>query len=122
MEISTTFVEASTNDIVLDDSKDIRLVSGQEAAANIIRSAILTNKGELKFFQNLGVPYFSTVFLSRKLAPLWVDYVTRRVKEFDFVNDVTKFDYRYDSTDNTMKYEMTVNTIFGILSLTNQEG
>lgn len=117
MELATTYVNPSTNDMELDTNGDIKMVYGIEAASALIRAAIQTNRGELEYFPNLGIPYFTTIFRNRVLAPLWAKAIKDRVMEFDFVKSIDRFTYEFDYERNTVKYEMKLTTDYGKLTI-----
>lgn len=111
-----TIARAANNDIFLF-SGQIAMVDGMFAQAQIIKAAILTVKGELQYDTERGIPYFDTVFKSPNNVYLWRAYVLKRVRQFDWVQDITSFEQEIDYTNHTINYTMTLVTNDGVVTI-----
>lgn len=107
-----------------DHINDIYIVNGQfgiakdkDACGQVISSVIRTVKGELQLDITRGIPYFSTVFTSRRHLQIWANAVRKAVKELTFVKDIVSFEYEINNKENKLTYEMEVSTIYGDVSV-----
>ena len=99
------------NDIRWDyDAGGFALCTGLDAYAQTIEAAIKTVYGEMITKRRYGVPYFSTIFDSRKYVQNWASSVTKVVSELDFITSINSFVYEYDKNRKCMTYKMSVTT------------
>lgn len=103
-----------------DHINDIYIVNGQfgiakdkDACGQVIASVIRTVKGELQLDVARGIPYFTTVFTSRRHLQIWANAVKKAVNELTFVKEIKSFEYEVNDSKNTLYYEMTISTIYG---------
>lgn len=111
-----TLARAANNDIFLFAGQ-LAMVDGMFAQSQIIKAAILTVKGELQFDTEQGIPYFDTVFKNQNNIYLWRAFVIRRVREFDWVKDVTSFEHTVDNENHVINYTMTLVTNDGAVTI-----
>ena len=102
------------NDIFLFAGQ-LAIVSGKFAQAQIAQAAILTVKGELQFDTERGIPYFDSIFRSPKLINVWRAYVMERIRQFEWVNDISSFEASVDFENHIINYTMTLVTSDGIV-------
>ena len=99
------------NDIKWDESTGtLATCSGIEAYAQTIAAVVLTVRGELVTKQEAGIPYFSTIFVSKNYADQWASEVIDAVRALDFVSSIDSFTYEYDEKRKWMTYKMSVTT------------
>jgi len=97
-------------DICLDDSGQLKMLTGREAYAQIISNAIRTVEGEVQSDTSLGIPYMTTVFESPRHLQTWRNTVCLRVKKFPFVLSIDKFETNVDYVKKTLSYTMWIST------------
>lgn len=103
-----TFALNEYNDIYLDGTGQIAMSYGETARAIVLRSAILTAKGELQLDTERGIPYFTTIFDSRTKVKDWAQAVRKTVKSFPWAVSIESFDYEFDGDE--LKYDIVVKT------------
>jgi hypothetical protein len=108
-----------SNDIFLNASGQFQLCDGKLCKAQILEAAILTVLGELQFDVNTGIPYFSTVFENHSKIDLWAKHVSIRVRQFPWVNLISKFTYSFDTERNMLEYTMDVLVDEDIITIGN---
>lgn len=104
-----------TNDIIIGDDGDIKLVSEREAYGTILADAIRTCLKEIQLDDSLGVPYFETVFRSYSSVPIWKMYVSRIVTGFGFVTSINSLDATIDNEKRKLLFSLDVETDKGRL-------
>lgn len=103
-----TFARNSYGDIYLDSSGQIAMCDGKNCHAQVLEAVILTVKGEIQLDQNLGIPYFTTVFESKRYLNDWAMAVRKAITAYDWVVSIDSFDYEFDG--NVLKYSIEVTT------------
>lgn len=98
---------------------DLKTISGKEAYGAIIRSALLTVRGELQLDLAQGIPYFETVFSSIAYENYWKDAVRKRILAFPFVNRIVSFTSNMDTRSRLMSFVIEIDTDDGITTITN---
>lgn len=88
------------------------VVSGADAYAQAVESAVETVRGELPLDTARGIPYFSTVFASRRNVAEWAAAVRAEVKALPFVNGIVSFDY--EMSDGKLSYRLEFSTDEGV--------
>lgn len=116
--MAKTISVGANNDIVLELG-DIKMVGGKEAYGAIIRSALLTVRGELQLDLEQGIPYFETVFSSIAYENYWKDAVRKRILAFPFVNRIVSFTSNMDTRSRLMSFVIAIDTDGGITTITN---
>ena len=106
-----TIARNSKNDIYLSAGQ-LAIVSGKEAQAQIIDAIVKTQKGELIYNTERGIPYFESVFDSRKKIGIWASAVSKAISDCDFVSSIKSFTYAVD-TNNILSYNIEVVTSLG---------
>ena len=106
------------NDIVLELG-NIKMVGGKEAYGDIIRSAILTVRGELQLDLEQGIPYFETVFSSVAYEKYWKDAVRKRILAFPFVRSIISFESNMNTRLRLMTFTIKIETDEGVTTVSN---
>ena len=75
MIYSTIQLNKNTNDLTVDSMGNIAMLSGADAVAQDVASAVKTFQGELFYDTTLGIPYFSQVLGQNYNPPLVKAYV-----------------------------------------------
>ena len=86
-----------------------------DAYAQTLEAVIETMKGELQLDTGAGIPYFETIFDSRRNIDLWAAAVRKAVLAKSFVKSIDDFTYDFNSTTGTLSYELDVTTDLGDL-------
>lgn len=103
----TTIARTSgTHDLYLDSTGQIAIADGIQCYSQTIESAILTVIGEIQLDTKIGIPYFTTIFESKRFLSQWASSVLNRVSEMPFTTIVENFDYEY--INGSLVYNMTV--------------
>lgn len=105
------------NDMCLDDSGQLKMLTGREAYSQTVKNAICTILGEVQSNTSLGVPYFTTVFESPKNLQTWRNSVIARIKEFPFVVAIDKFSIDVNYTTKTLSYTIWISTDLGGITI-----
>lgn len=113
----TTISQSQGNDISLDANGVIALASGRYAYADIIRSTILTMKGELQLDTDAGVPYLETVFNNYGGISQWMNAVRSIVYSYDFVISIVSFNAEVKNKE--IYYELVVQTDEGDITISH---
>ena len=110
-QVLTIATSKDNNDIYLDGNNNIVVAEDKDALSNVIRNVVLTDRGELQFNLNYGIPYFSTIFSSGANLPMWKYYVIDAVSSLDFISGVVNMDYNV--SDGVLSYSITVQSNIG---------
>ncbi len=83
------------NDLYLDDTGQIAMCEGYDFYAQEIESAILTVQGEIQLDVTLGIPYFTTIFDSRRYLSQWSSAVRNRIANIPFRTVMQSFETEF---------------------------
>lgn len=86
-------------------------VDGKEAIAQVVEAILKTQRGELQLDTDRGIPYFETVFTSRRYAPLWASYMEDAIRGCEYVKSLDNFTYAPNG--ETMNYRADFTTVNG---------
>jgi len=114
--VKTLERQGEYNDIAIRN-RDFAFSEGKHAYADIIAAAVLTVRGELIYNIRQGIPYFDTAFLSPIYLASWAADVQKRIKEFDFVEDIKSFEYDFDPDAGKVKYTASIQTDAGLVTV-----
>ena len=98
-------------DLFADSHKNIALVYGKEAYAQIVNAKMRTVLGELPLDVNGGLPYFQTVFKDANLLSIFESEVIKMLSELDFVKEIKSFDCNIE--DGVLYYTTEILTDSG---------
>jgi len=102
-------VIAHRNDIYLVDGQ-FAFVSGYDAKAQTLESVIKTVQGEMQLDNELGAPYFTTVFQDNFHLEMWATAIREMVVGLAFVDSISEFKYEYDFSNRKLTFSLTVVT------------
>lgn len=115
----TVFSQNSSNDIYIDGNGQFAMSKGLEAYKFIIEDAVRTQLGEKQLDENLGVPYFETVFSDKRDVLLWKDKMKNVVMSYDFVLSISNFVVNVDYGKKVLSYRMDITTNAGDLTISS---
>lgn len=119
-EVTGGDVVAHRNDIYLVDGQ-FAFVSGYDAKAQTLESVIKTVRGEVQLDNDLGAPYFTTVFQDNFHLEMWATAIREMVVGLAFVDSISEFKYEYDFHSRKLTFSLTVVTNDGE-KITVEEG
>lgn len=100
-----------TGDLTIDAAGNLSMFSGEQAASEVCRNFALTQKGEMIFKANEGMPFIGGVFDDNDLAQFEAAF-KRRIKQVPFAEaQVIAFDA--EVVENVLNYEAVIQTKFG---------
>lgn len=98
-------------DLTLGADGNLSMLSGEQAASEVCRNFALTQKGEMIFKANEGMPFIGGVFDDNDLAQFEAVF-KRRIKQVPFAEaKVIAFDA--EVVENVLNYEAVIQTKFG---------
>lgn len=109
-----TLKASSTGDIVISN-KQLVMIEGEAAAAQIIKQVIQTQLGEYQYAKTKGVDYFGNAFLGNPNFQLFQKQIRTQVGVLSFVEKITAFEYNLNNS--ILTYSMTVQTIYGTTTI-----
>lgn len=83
------------NDLYLDSTGQIAMCEGYDFYAQEIEAAILTVQGEIQLDVTLGIPYFTTIFDSRRYLSQWSSAVRNRIANMPFRTVMQSFETEF---------------------------
>lgn len=105
-----------------DENNDLYLVNfslaiGEDktAVAQIINNVLRTQKGEVDYDTERGIPYLETVLGDNPDVDLWSSYMVAAINDLEYVNRVVSF--VPDVQDNTLTFTSRVSTIYGDINI-----
>ncbi len=105
------------NDIVLietaNNKKDFKISEDVEALQILVKNVELTNRFELQYNMEKGIPYMQTIFQDSTRVSLWASYVQEAILKVDGIKDISFFDIKYIPEKKTLNFIAGINTIFG---------
>lgn len=113
--VKTIARNPETCDFVVGPDKQLVLVEGKEAYAQIINAKMRTQRGELQLNLMGGIPYMETVFKNRSLIPIWESEVILMLEDLPFVKSVKNFEYTVE--EGTVKYTAEIETDSGEITI-----
>lgn len=110
---------AEINSDISIDGGDFKIATGKYAYAVILKDAICTCLGEIQLNENLGIPYFETIFRSVGMEDVWRYYVKQQIRAFDFVKSLDSMNVNIDCEKKTLSYTATISTDLGVVEISN---
>lgn len=108
----TLATTAETNDIYADKSGNIAIISGAEALAQTLSHISQSQRNEMIYATNRGIPYRDTVFQSKDFL-LFEAAMRSEFMKHPEVTGIASFVISQDGEDVT--YEAQVNSIYGLV-------
>ena len=110
--------------ILTDENNDIYLVGGniamaedKQAVAQIVNNILRTQRGELSYNIDRGIPYLETVLGDNPDVNLWASYMMSAIKGISYVNRIISFIPQVDYETNTLKFISRISTIYGDITI-----
>lgn len=113
--MTTLATTADTRDLFLDSQNNLAMVSDAAALANIMTNVLRTQRGELQFDVQSGIPYLETVFKSRSNISLWKGFMIEAMEALENVIRVKSFDITVSG--NLLTYEAEIETTYGVITV-----
>lgn len=111
----TVFALNENNDIFLDETGQLKILSGIEEVEQNIITRVSTFKDEIFYDPDRGVAYRETVFASAANLVSFRRSLREQTLLVNDVTDVTVLDVRQEG--DQVFYEMEVTTTFGIRTI-----
>ena len=109
--MTTTFAENANRDLYLDASGNIAIFTAADAVGQLCKSRIESQRGEMIYAANAGMPTFATVFNTFNPAQFEAAARTIILGTSSDVTGVQSFDMHTDS--NVLFYTAVITTIYG---------
>lgn len=107
---------APSNDLVLNSSGSLTMLSGVEAVAQAATNACLTQLGECILQTGLGLPNFGLIWVGVPDYSIWQTYLQQTLLD---VNGVTKVDsINLTANNKILTYNAQIQTIYGATTIT----
>ena len=103
------------NDIYIDTSGNLAILTDINALANVSKNAILTTQGEPQYNQESGIPYFETIFCDTPKIDLFQAAQIATLENLENVNRVEE--YKYSQANNIFSYSVKIDTTFGEIEI-----
>lgn len=106
-----TLAENSNNDLFLGSDNNLDILTDLDATLQSCKSAIETQRGELQYDVNRGVPTSQTIWNGIPNEQRFRFYCLEAVRGVPGVEKITQFDIEIRAKE--LVYTMTIVTIFG---------
>lgn len=110
--------------IQTDENNDIYLVGGhiamaqdKQAVAQIVDNVLRTQRGELSYDIERGIPYLETVLGDNPDVDLWLSYMLGALNSISYINKVISFVPQVDNQTNTLTFFSRLSTIYGDITI-----
>lgn len=110
---------AEINSDISIDGGDFEIATEKDACAVILQDAVRTCLGEIQLNENLGIPYFETIFRTIGMEDVWKYYMKQQILSFQFVRSIDSVDVEIDSENKILSYTATISTSFGNIEISN---
>ena len=94
------------NDIFINPSGNLEIISGAQSAMQTVRHAVLTNIGELPLNKQAGVAYFDTVFCDTPDFDAFQQSVQSAAEQVEEVQSVDEF--LMQNQEGVLRYQMNI--------------
>lgn len=112
-----TFETDFNNDLVLDESNNLSLLTALPAVSQTAEHYAYTLRGEMLFAADLGVPFFDVAFGATPNIAQFESFMKSRIMETPDViriNELTS-----QQVDDSLLYNAEIVTIYGVGIITN---
>lgn len=110
-----TLATNSSNDIFIDATGSISIVSEVLAVGEVCKGRMQTRLNEMAFQFDEGVPFSQTAWIGTPNLQAFEAASRRILQEVENVNQVTSFTARVGG--NVLRYDATIETAFGLVSI-----
>ena len=113
--MTKTIATNSNNDIYLDASGNLAVLTGQEAVAAACRTASLLQLCEAIYQTNLGLPNFQAIWVGVPNLAIYEAYLRKTIQSVECVVSITSL--KTSVENNVLRYTATVESVYGSLYL-----
>ncbi len=110
-----TIATDKNNDLFIDAGGSIAIVSDIDALANISKNAVLTNRGELTYNVQFGIPYMNTIFADVANTDIFQASIIQTLESLDGVERISSF--AFEINNGIYSYQVEETTEFGTVVL-----
>lgn len=110
--------------ILTDENNDIYLVGGhiamaedKPAVAQIVNNVLRTQRGELSYNTERGIPYLETVLGDNPDVDLWSSYMISALNSISYIDKIISFVPQVDNSTNTLTFISRLSTIYGDITI-----
>lgn len=104
------------NDIYLS-GKSLAIAEDKPAVIQIINNVLRTQRGELSYNTERGIPYLETVLGDNPDVDLWSSYMIDALNGIEYINKIISFVPQINNTNNTLTFISRVSTTFGDITI-----
>lgn len=108
---TTLALSAGTNDLYLDASGNLAVISGLPAVEQCCATASKAQLGEMILETILGIPNFETIWVGSPNYSLWQSYLITALNNVLGVNEVSSI--AFSSESGALSYTATIASQFG---------
>ena len=113
-------LDDQNNDIYLDDNGNLALARDIEAVKTAVSCQTKTNYGEIVLNNQLGIPYFATIFTAHPDIELWKSYMQEAILQIPKVLSIAYFKTYIDYQNSLLKFAIVINTEYGQGEISNE--
>ncbi len=113
--MSTVIAIDNNNDMYLDSSNNIALLTGQDAVKQACLTAAQTQLGECFLEIGRGLPNFQLIWVGSPNYSAWQSYLVSTFLAVDGVVAVTSVGLNHQG--NVLAYQATIETVYGAMFL-----
>jgi hypothetical protein len=106
-----TLATNSSNDLFVNASGSLTMLSGVAAVAAACVTACLTQLGECVLQTDVGLPNFGLIWVGTPDYALWQSYLQNTILNVQGVTSVQQIQLL--PRDNTLTFRAAINTIYG---------
>lgn len=109
--VQTLGTAQGTNDLYLDSSGNIALLSGLPAVVCACKTASQTQLGECVLETSVGLPNFQALWTGAPNVPLWESYLRNTLNNVSGVQQVKNIAIQQNKS--VLSYQATIQTQYG---------
>lgn len=102
----------NNNDIFIEN-KELKIVSDNEAVAQVAMNIVQTVKEEIFLHPERGIPYFEVLFNNKPKIQLLINYINLSLNKVNEITNVSNVNIYYVIDKNLLKYSIDLDTIYG---------
>lgn len=106
-----TLATNANNDLFVNESGNLTMLSSVDAVAAACRSAAMTQLGECVLFTGQGLPNFQSIWVGTPDYSIWQSYLQNTLLSVPGVSTVQ--DINLTQKDGVLNYVAEINTIYG---------
>lgn len=109
--MTVTFALNSNNDIYLDSSGNLAILTGLQAVEQCCATASKAQLGEMILETGLGIPNFQAIWVGSPNYSLWQSYLVTALNNVIGVNEVVSV--QFSAEQGILSYTATIASQFG---------